>query len=118
MEKNAATNEFIDDNADNLDLGDGEEFKESNDHVEGNILVGASVGWRPPGQLESWLGYSPKWNAPKEDDVDIQGGWNLYCFAAKYNTQTHKYIGYFSPCGAKVVPMASGEWAVNCRKFY
>ena len=55
--KNGATNEFIDGNADNLDLGDGEEFEESNDDVEDNVVVGAPAGWRPPGSPELWPGY-------------------------------------------------------------
>ena len=97
----------------NIDLGDGEKIEQAKDVVEEHVMVGAPMGWRPPCPPESWLGYSLKGDAPKEEDSENPGGLNFFSFAAKYNAQIREYIGHFSSCGAKVVLVIDGEKAIH-----
>ena len=108
------------DDADSADDGleaeihcDGVEFDEEDaeiddlygvDFVKTLTIPGAPPGWTPPGPPEGFV-YVPVGGAPTEDEIDNPGNWNLFSFAARYNnnTKNKKYVGHFSPCGAKVV---------------
>ena len=110
--KCAATNEFIDDDADNIDVGDGEEMVQ-------DMIPGSPDGWKPPSPPDSWKGYEPKWGAPEESDVDNPGKWSLYCFCPKYVVGKREYKYHCTPCGAQVVPAnAVGERVVEGWTFY
>jgi hypothetical protein len=83
-------------------------------------LLGAPLGWFPPAPPENHK-YVPVNGAPAEEDVDNPGGWNSYSFAARYNSnaKTKKYVGHFTPSGARVVPENNlGVRQIDEWKFY
>ena len=90
------------------------------DFVKTLTIPGAPPGWTPPGPPEGFV-YVPVGGAPTEDEIDNPGDWNLFSFAPRYNnnTKNKKYVGHFSPCGAKVVPANSvGVRQIDNWKFY
>ncbi len=65
-------------------------------------LPGAPPGWIPPQPPEDHV-YAPKHDAPAEFcNVDNPGDYDSFSFQAKYKDQ--KYIGHFTPAGAKIAP--------------
>jgi hypothetical protein len=103
------SNEPILDDADNIDLGRGEEFAQHNHGAEGShsqqrVLNGVPDGWVPPGPPPNWAGYKPKGNAPQSaEDIENPGSWSLYSFAAKYKKRSD-YSGHFTPTRAMIIP--------------
>jgi hypothetical protein len=113
-----------------LDFGNGEIFhldREQTMLVEGQAqfgreIPGAPKGWAPPCAPLNWKGYDAyerKSDAPASHEIDNPGNWNLYSFAPKYDGKTKKYIGHFTPGGARVVSAdARGDREKNGWKFY
>jgi hypothetical protein len=58
--KCAATNQFINDDAHNIDFGNGKELVQQDKRIPGS-----PDGWKLPSPSDSWKGYQPKWGAPK-----------------------------------------------------
>lgn len=79
---------------------------------------GAPDGWEPPGPPPTFLGYVPKFDAPKTfEEVDNPAGWDAWMFDAVYKNK--KYSHHETPSGAKVVTAnAVGVREVNGWNFH
>ena len=65
-------------------------------------IPGAPPGWLPPQPPTDHV-YVPKFDAPTDfSSVDNPGDFDSFSFQAKYSNQ--KYMGHFTPAGAKIVP--------------
>jgi hypothetical protein len=74
------TNKPIGDDADNIDMFNGEELQYGS-HLRGSRSInGAPDRWLPPGPPTDWAGYEPKLElgAPESGAMDIPGLWNLF----------------------------------------
>jgi len=73
-------------------------------------LLGAPARWEPPGPPPTWTSYTvndKKHDAPEEEHIDNPGNWHLFSFRPKYDNK-QKYLGHFTPAGAKVLNANSG----------
>lgn len=74
--------------------------------AEDDGIEGAPDGWQPPGAPIDWAGYVPKGLDDNEpvtfEEVDNPGHWSDFTFRPK--CKDNKYLGHFTPSGAKVVP--------------
>ena len=68
-------------------------------------LPGAPFDWIQPGPPDNWVGYQPKHNALKKEDINNPGHWSDYLFQPKY--LKHIYQGHFIPCNVQVTPKSS-----------
>ncbi len=84
-------------------------------------ILNAPNGWKPPCAPESWTGYTAcdkRHDAPEEEDIDNPGCWDLFSFRPKYSSDK-KYIGHFTPAGAKVLKSnAAGKRIIDGWQLY
>ena len=81
----------------------------------------APARWEPPGPPPTWTSYTvndKKHDAPEEEHIDNPGNWHLFSFRPKYDNK-QKYLGHFTPAGAKVLNANSGgQRIIDGWQFY
>jgi len=97
---------------DNDDREDIDVHEEGEEFVR-DVLPGAPDGWSPP-KADPTYTYIRQFDAP--EFPDNPANWSPFAFQPKY--KNGKYLGHFTPGGAKVVPAdANGDRIVDEWKF-
>ncbi len=122
----STSGEVIDSDEDNLD-DEGEPSSSEGVSVAAGAssssgLLGAPVRWKPPVPPPTWTSYTvddKKHDAPDEEHIDNPGKWNLFSFRPKYDNSKKKYLGHFTPAGAKVLSAnAAGQRTIDGWQFH